>query len=369
MQESGNKTGSIELLNREFSKIFDEYKSELSSFEVEQDIRLVYSRYLGKEGTMRLLLSSKLSFSPKEEKKTIGELGNQFLNRAEKLFEERLVQLKKQERDKELSKQIDITLPGRSRQLGAFHPITLVQQEVESIFAELGFEVALGPQIESDFYNFEALGIPKNHPARSMQDTFYIKDSEYVLRTHTSPVQVRMMIEDTPPIRMIAPGKVYRREDDVTHAPMFNQIEGLWVDKSVNFSQLKGVLEYFAKKFFGADVVTRLRPSFFPFTEPSAELDILCFSCKGKEKTGCRICKGTGFVEILGCGMVDPEVFFQVEMERKRMQKPSINFEDYRGFAFGMGLDRLAMFRYGISNIRLLTSGDIRFGEQIQGVL
>jgi len=225
-----------------------------------------------------------------------------------------------------------------------------VIEDITEIFAGLGFKVAEGPEIEMDYYNFEALNIPKDHPARDMQDTFFVNDS-IVLRTHTSPVQIRTMLKQAPPVRIIAPGTVYRCDSDATHSPMFHQIEGLLVDKGITFGDLKGILTIFVNQCFGSGTAVRLRPSFFPFTEPSAEVDIACVMCKGK---GCRICKNTGWLEILGAGMVDPEVFRHV----------SYDSEDYSGFAFGMGIERIAMLRYGISDMRLLFENDLRFLSQ-----
>jgi phenylalanyl-tRNA synthetase alpha chain len=256
----------------------------------------------------------------------------------------------KNKEEKLRSERLDVTLPGRRRPLGTKHPISMVIEEITGIFAGLGFKVAEGPEIEMDYYNFEALNIPKDHPARDMQDTFFVNDS-IVLRTHTSPVQIRTMLKQAPPVRIIAPGTVYRCDSDATHSPMFHQIEGLLVDKGVTFGDLKGILTIFVNQCFGAGTGVRLRPSFFPFTEPSAEVDIACVMCKGK---GCRICKNTGWLEILGAGMVDPEVFRHV----------SYDSEAFTGFAFGMGIERIAMLRYGISDMRLLFENDLRFLSQ-----
>ncbi len=244
---------------------------------------------------------------------------------------------------------IDITLPGRPVRRGSLHPLIATLYEIVEIFQHLGFSVAEGPEVELDYYNFEALNIPKDHPARDMQDTFYVTD-EVLLRTHTSPVQIRVMEAQPPPVRIVAPGRVYRRDADPTHSPMFHQVEGLLVEYGVSFADLKGTLQAFVDQFFGAGTRLRFRPSFFPFTEPSAEVDIACVMCKG---TGCRVCKGTGFLEILGCGMVDPEVFRMVGYD------PEIT-----GFAFGMGVERIAMLRYGIDDIRLFFENDLRFLQQ-----
>jgi phenylalanyl-tRNA synthetase alpha chain len=245
---------------------------------------------------------------------------------------------------------IDVTLPGRRRPTGSKHPITLVTEEITEIFAGLGFQVAEGPEIELDYYNFETLNFPKDHPARDMQDTFFIDDN-ILLRTHTSPVQVRTMLKHAPPVRIIAPGTVYRCDSDATHSPMFHQVEGLMVDHGITFGDLKGILTIFVNQFFGKGIGVRLRPSFFPFTEPSAEVDIACVICKGK---GCRVCKNSGWLEILGAGMVDPEVYRHVHYDP----------ETISGFAFGMGIERIAMLKYGINDMRLLFENDLRFLRQ-----
>ncbi len=244
----------------------------------------------------------------------------------------------------------DPTLPGKRPAKGTLHPITQVMDEIINVFTFMGFEVVEGPEIESDYYNFEALNIPKDHPARDMQDTFYITD-DIVLRTHTSPVQIRTMEKQSPPLRMIAPGKVYRCDSDVSHTPMFHQVEGLLVDEGVSFTHLKGILQIFAHEIFGKEAALRFRPSFFPFTEPSAEIDVQCVICKGK---GCRLCSNTGWLEILGAGMVDPEVFKAVNYDT----------EKWTGFAFGMGIERIAMLKYGIDDIRLFFENDLRFLKQ-----
>ncbi len=243
-----------------------------------------------------------------------------------------------------------MTLPGRRPPRGTKHPVTLVVEEISDIFAGLGFQVAEGPEIELDYYNFEALNFPKDHPARDMQDTFFIDDNR-LLRTHTSPVQIRTMLKHAPPVRIIAPGTVYRCDSDATHSPMFHQIEGLMVDKGITFADLKGILIIFINQLFGKGTGVRLRPSFFPFTEPSAEVDIACVICKGR---GCRVCKNSGWLEILGAGMVDPEVYKHVHYDP----------ESISGFAFGLGIERIAMLKYGISDMRLLFENDLRFLSQ-----
>jgi phenylalanyl-tRNA synthetase alpha chain len=246
---------------------------------------------------------------------------------------------------------IDVTLPGRGKGMGGLHPVSRTLSRIEWLFHSLGFDVAEGPEIESDFYNFTALNIPQDHPARAMHDTFYL-DAEHVLRTHTSPVQVHYMQHNQPPFRIIAPGRVYRCDSDVSHTPMFHQVEGLWVDEAVSFAALKGVLADFMQRFFEReDLQVRFRPSFFPFTEPSAEMDIACVMCSGK---GCRVCSHTGWLEVLGCGMVHPNVFGHV----------GIDSEKYRGFAFGLGVERLTMLRYGVNDLRLFFENDLRFLKQ-----
>ena len=249
-----------------------------------------------------------------------------------------------------LRERIDVTLPGRAVRHGRLHPVTQVREEICRIFAGLGFSVVEGPEVELDYYNFEALNIPKDHPARDMQDTFYVEDN-IVLRTHTSPVQVRIMEKTKPPVRILSPGRVYRRDSDISHTPMFHQIEGLLVDRGITFGDLKGVLTVFLKQMFGEETALRFRPSFFPFTEPSAEVDIRCVMCSGR---GCRVCGQSGWLEILGSGMVDPEVFKNVGYDP----------EEFTGFAFGLGLERIAMLKFGISDIRLFFENDLRFLEQ-----
>jgi phenylalanyl-tRNA synthetase alpha chain len=292
--------------------------------------------------------------APGVDKKAIGQLTNQFVDEAEAIFEARLAALAEARRREDLERTVDVTLPGRARRLGHLHPITLTRREIEAIFAQLGFTVAVGPEIETDFNNFEALAMPKDHPARDMQDTFYVEGmADVVLRTHTSPVQIRTMLAHPPPVRIIAPGPVYRKDDDPTHSPMFNQVEGLCVDEGVTFGDLKGVLLHFAHRFFGPGIGVRLRPSFFPFTEPSAEIDFTCVFCGG---AGCRTCKGGGWIEIGGAGMVDPEVFRHVGYDS----------EKYTGFAFGWGIDRMAMLKYRVNDIKLFFDGDVRFARQFR---
>ena len=312
-----------------------------------QNIRV---RFLGRKGEMTALMKGLGSLSP-EERPAVGQLVNTIRNEIESKLETALIAAREKDRDERLqTERIDVTLPGRRLQLGGKHPITLVIEEVSEIFAGLGFSVAEGPEIEQDWYNFEALNFPPEHPARDMQDTFFVENN-LLLRTHTSPVQVRSMLKQKPPIRIIAPGTVYRCDSDATHSPMFHQIEGLFVDKGVSFGDLKGTLTVFTNQLFGQKTGVRLRPSFFPFTEPSAEVDISCVMCGAK---GCRICKNSGWLEILGAGMVDPEVYRHVGYDP----------DEVSGFAFGMGVERIAMLKYGISDMRLLFENDVRFLRQ-----
>jgi len=316
----------------------------------ELDLQQVRARFLGKKGELTVLMKGMGSL-PAEQRPLIGALANDVKDRLETLFNGRLEELRAMELQRRLTaERIDVTLPGRCLRRGSRHPITQVTEEIVSIFASLGFGVAEGPEVERDFYNFEALNIPRDHPARDMQDTFYVSD-DVVLRTHTSPVQVRTMLNQAPPVRVVAPGTVYRRDSDITHSPMFHQIEGFLVDRKVTFGDLKGMLTTFINEYFGTGTGVRFRPSFFPFTEPSAEVDIQCVICGG---SGCRVCKNSGWLEILGSGMIDPEVFKAVGYD------PEI----YTGFAFGMGIERIAMLKYGVNDLRLFFENDLRFLKQ-----
>ena len=306
--------------------------------------------YLGRKGAITGLLRQTGSLPP-EERPAFGKLANEVKDAIQKTIDERRKSFEKAEWERELrTKTIDVTLPGIRPDLGHLHPITLAFKEIIKIFEGLGFEVATGPEVETDYNNFEALNMPKDHPARDMQDTFFITDS-VVLRTHTSPVQIRTMLAQKPPVRIIAPGKVFRRDDDITHSPMFFQVEGLVVDENITLGDLKGVLEAFVHKLYGPETRLRFRPSFFPFTEPSAEVDIQCVICNGK---GCRTCSQTGWLEILGSGMVHPKVFEAVGYDP----------EKYTGFAFGLGVDRIAMLKYGVEDIRLFYENNMKFLEQ-----
>ncbi|NPA24433.1 MAG: phenylalanine--tRNA ligase subunit alpha [Deltaproteobacteria bacterium] len=307
-------------------------------------------RVLGRKGQLTALLKG-LAELPREQKPVIGKLANQVKEDILAALEEARRVISEAEQERRIAAgAVDVTLPGRRLLGGSKHPITRVTEDVCAIFQRLGFSVAQGPEVETDYYNFEALNIPKDHPARQMQDTFYIS-SDVVLRTHTSPVQVRVMEKQAPPVKVIAPGRVYRCDSDLTHTPMFDQIEGLLVDEKVTFADLKGVLVTFLHAFFGTEAGVRFRPSYFPFTEPSAEVDIECVMCRGQ---GCRVCGQTGWLEILGCGMVDPAVYKFVDYDPEKVS----------GFAFGMGVERLAMLRYGIDDLRLFFANDLRFLRQ-----
>jgi len=324
--------------------------TSLGAVTTEKDLQDLKVRYLGKKGELTAVMKS-LGTLSSDERPVVGQIINSIKARFEDEFATRLTAVKETEKARKLaSDRLDVTLPGRRTMVGTRHPVTMVVEEVSEIFAGLGFQVAEGPEIELDFYNFEALNFPKDHPARDMQDTFFL-EGDRLLRTHTSPVQVRTMLRHAPPVRIIAPGTVYRCDSDATHSPMFHQIEGLMVDKGITFGDLKGILTIFVNQYFGKGIGMRLRPSFFPFTEPSAEVDIACVICKG---TGCRVCKNSGWLEILGAGMVDPEVFRHVGYDS----------EQVTGFAFGMGIERMAMLKYGINDMRYLFENDIRFLSQ-----
>ena len=313
-------------------------------------LQQIKSRYTGKKGLLTEKLKALSSLSP-EEKRSYGKLVNEIKEFIERTVREKELALK--EIDKEnrlLNEKIDITLPGKPVLFGRKHPINQILSEIKDIFVSMGFGIEEGPEVELDYYNFEALNLPKDHPARDMQDTFYVSD-DVVLRTHTSPVQVRVMEKKKPPLKIIAPGKVYRCDSDVSHTAMFHQVEGLMVDTGVTFSDLKGVLELFIHSFFGKQTPVRFRPSYFPFTEPSAEVDIGCIFCSGK---GCRVCKTTGWLEVLGCGMVNPRVF----------EMSGYQPDEYTGFAFGMGVERMTMLKYSIDDIRLFYENDLRFLKQ-----
>ena len=323
--------------------------SQSADATVVEDLRV---KYLGKKGLLTEQLKS-LGRLPPEERPRVGALVNQAKEALQEKIGSRKHQLETAALGQQLAREmLDVTLPGRGVRQGGSHPITRTLERLETLFTRMGFDVADGPEIEDDYHNFEALNIPPNHPSRAMHDTFYF-DAHRLLRTHTSPVQVRYMENHKPPLRIIAPGRVYRCDSDVTHTPMFTQIEGLMVDKDVSFADLKGVLSDFLVQFFEKPLEVRFRPSYFPFTEPSAEVDISCVICGAK---GCRVCKNTGWLEVLGCGMVHPEVFRHV----------GIDSEQWSGFAFGLGVERLAMLRYGVNDLRLFYENDLRFLQQFR---
>jgi phenylalanyl-tRNA synthetase alpha chain len=307
-------------------------------------------RFLGRKADLVLLLRS-IPELPVEERPEVGKLGNLIRKELETAVEDRRVELEADELVVGLEKErVDVTLPGWRSPLGHLHLVTQTQREIEDIFVGMGYEIVEGPEVETEYYNFEALNTPADHPARSLHDTFFVSD-QVVLRTHTSPMQVRTMEKQRPPVYVIVPGKAYRRDSDATHTPMFHQVEGLVVDKHITLADLKGTLEAFARAMFGADRKVRLRPHYFPFTEPSVEVDVSCMMCDG---AGCRLCKKSGWLEILGAGMVDPDVFGFVDYDP----------EVYTGFAFGVGIERIAMLKHGVNDLRLFFENDLRFLRQ-----
>ena len=319
--------------------------------EDQQGLENLRVKYLGKKGELTAILKQMGKLSP-EERPIMGQLANDVRAAIEETFTKKAAHLKEALLEQRLKREPnDVTLPGKHKELGSKHPLSIVLDEIKEIFVGMGFDIVEGPEVESDYYNFEALNIPKNHPARDTQDTFYINEN-VVLRTQTSPVQIRTMENREPPIRIISPGRVYRSDAvDATHSPLFHQIEGLVVDKGITFADLKGTLETFIKRLYGEDSVVRFRPHHFPFTEPSAEVDVQCFNCHGE---GCRLCKNEGWIEILGCGMVHPKV----------LSNCGIDPEVYSGFALGMGLERVVMRRYNIDDLRLFYENDVRFLKQ-----
>ncbi len=324
----------------------EKFKADISRVKTLPEVEKIRIKYLSRKGEVAELFARLKDVNATDRPK-IGKV----LNELKTHLGRELENLQSGLQRKTDKKALDLTLPGRRPFTGRKHPLTKILDEIKTIFMGMGFRIEDGPEIETDYYNFEALNMPKNHPARDMQDTLYITE-DIVLRTHTSPVQIRVMEQSKPPVRIIAPGRVYRRDTpDASHSPFFHQVEGLVVDEGINFGDLKGVITAFAHKMFGSDIRVRFRPSFFPFTEPSAEYDFICVFCRGK---GCRVCKNTGWVEISGAGMVDPNVFDYVNYDS----------EKYTGYAFGMGIDRIAMLKYGIHDIRLFFENDIRFLEQ-----
>ncbi len=346
-------------MQEKLAALASEARGEMVRADTPEAVEALRVKYLGKKGLLAGVLGGMGKLAP-EERRALGEIANRVKAELEGLLAEAVTRAEERALEAELSAGgVDVTLPGRVLRPGRRHPVSRTMEEISQVFRRLGFEVASGPEIELDFYNFEALNLPKDHPARDMQDTFYVDSgwlqappsSPVLLRTHTSPVQVRTMLSSRPPIRVICPGRVYRRDSDVTHTPMFHQVEGLLVDVDVSFAELKGTLDAFVKAFFGSSTQVRLRPSFFPFTEPSAEVDITCTACGGK---GCRICKQTGWLEVLGAGMVHPNVLTAGGVDASR----------YTGFAFGLGVERITMLRYGLDDLRSLFENDPRFLEQ-----
>ena len=320
-----------------------------------EDSRALYEakmKFLGRTGKVTALLKSMREIA-QEHRPAFGKKVNELREKLEAMFASREEKMKKKELQKKLAgEEVDVTMPGRRAKKGALHPVTRVRNQLIDIFAGMGFEVFEGPEIENDYYNFTALNTPADHPARDMQDTFYISDN-FLLRTQTSAGQIRLMEKKKPPIKMLSPGRVFRSDADATHSPMFHQMEGLVVDKNITLCDLQGMLDEFARTMFSSSSKTRLRPSYFPFTEPSVEVDVSCSSCGGK---GCPLCKGTGWIEVLGAGMVN----------RRVLENCGIDPDEYTGFAFGMGVERIAMLKYGINNIKLLTENDVRFLEQFE---
>ncbi len=340
----------------ELDRLAGELAADIRELTTEQDIRAAQARYLGRKGKLSELMKA-LGRLPASDRPAVGEAANRAKAAVEGAVAVRLLALDHAALAEDLARTADVTLPGRGRGLGTLHPLTRVRREIEQIFLGLGFEVRTGPWIETEWNNFDALNTPPDHPARDMQDTFFVEGGR-VLRSHTSPVQIRTMLSTPPPVRIIAPGNVFRRDDDATHTPMFPQVEGLLVDRGVSFADLKGTLLHFVKRFFGPAQGIRLRPSFFPFTEPSAEVDAACVLCGGtgqREGAACRLCKGGGWIEIGGAGMVHPNVFRAVGYDPAQVT----------GFAFGMGLSRMAMLKHGVEDLRSFYENDLRFLRQL----
>ena len=339
------------ILEKRIEEIKNKINLEVKNVKKIKDIEKIKIECLGRKGELTLLLR-KLGSLSKEDRPKIGKLLHQHKKEIEELIQKKTIEIVRSEKEKRIkSESIDISLLGKRMDRGTIHPIQLILKEMEEVFLGLGFKIEEGPEVELDYYNFEALNIPKDHPARDDQDSFFI-NNDILLRTHTSPVEIRVMEKQKPPIRIIATGKCYRRDStDSTHSPMFHQIEGLAVDENITFGDLKGVLTVFFRRIFGKDRKIRFRPGFFPFTEPSAEVDVSCLLCKGK---GCKSCGYTGWLEIMGAGMTDPAVF----------KKVGYDSEKYSGFAFGMGVERIAMLKYGINDIRLFFENDLRFLKQ-----
>jgi phenylalanyl-tRNA synthetase alpha chain len=334
-------------LQNTIANIENEALAEITQADNSVELEQISIKYLGRKGILTLFLRN-ISSLPENERPIAGKQGNILKGKLEKAFQEALKKIESESSQETAG--IDVTLPGRSVKRGTVHPVTQVMKEISHIFLRLGFDIAESPEVETDYYNFEALNIPKYHPARDMQDTFYMSEN-IVRRTHTSPSQPRVMEKTKPPVRIISPGKVFRCDSDITHTPMFHQVEGLMVDEGISFGDLKGILTSFVHQFFDPQTDLRFRPSYFPFTEPSAEVDICCVMCRG---AGCRVCSKTGWLEVLGSGMVHPAVFENVGYDTSK----------YTGFAFGVGVERLAMLKYGIDDIRKFFENDLRFLRQ-----
>jgi len=339
-------------VNTELQQIVDQAGQEIAAAKSEHQLNQLKSKYLGKKSILNGMMK-KIGTLPPEQRPEFGQKVNQAKKKVEKLLKEQTEEVKEADYRKAVAQQsLDLTMPGRKTNFGSLHPITKVWRELEDIFMSLGFEVAEGNDIEDEFHNFDALNTPPDHPARELSDTFYIKD-DVLLRTQTSTVQIRVMQNHKPPMKFISPGRCYRNDNDASHSPAFHQVEALVVDEGVTFAELRDILNIFVKKMFGPQIESRIRPHFFPFTEPSAEIDIVCVNCQGK---GCRICKNSGWLEMGGAGMVDPNVFDQL----------GIDSEKYTGYAFGLGIDRIAMLKYKIPDMRLLFENDIRFLQQFK---
>lgn len=340
-------------VKEKIKQIEDQIEDTVKDIQTSQTLQEIKMKFLGKTGEISSLMKNMRDVPP-EERPSMGKLLNALRQWTEEKFDKLAANLKSIElKRKYAEEKIDVTMPGQSVPDGAYHPNTLITNELISIFMGMGFEIFEGPEIENDYYNFTALNTPKDHPARDMQDTFYLAEN-LLLRTQTSSGQIRVMENKKPPIKILSPGKVYRSDDDATHSPMFSQMEMLVVDKGLTLCDLQGMLDEFVKKIFGQEVKTRLRPSYFPFTEPSVEVDVSCFECGGK---GCRLCKGTGWIEVGGAGMVN----------RRVLENCNIDPDEYKGFAFGLGIERIAMLKYGINNMKLLFEGDTRFLKQFKG--
>ena len=340
-------------MQTELQKILADAKAQLKEAETVEACEEIRIKLLGKKGALTEILRGMGKLSP-EDRKTLGQAANSVRAEIEDLLEKKLSAAKKAAQNLKLaSERIDVTEPGRKFELGAKHPITLTIQEITNVFKAMGYSIVEGPEVETVWFNFDALNSPKNHPSRDMTDTFYFS-ADKLLRTHTSPVEVRTMLSQDLPIKVVVPGRCFRSDTpDATHSPMFHQVEGLVVDEGITMADLKGTLDTFAKLMFGSEVRTKLRPSHFPFTEPSAELDVSCFKCGGK---GCNVCKGSGWIEILGCGLTHPHV----------LAAGGIDSEKYTGFAFGMGVERVAMLKYGVEDIRLFYENDMRLFDEFK---